>query len=567
MGRGFVPIEGALLYLLVKGVGELYRKLKLAAHSRTWTFGSAVSLSVLLTFGMGGGVDAASLADTVQYTIRTNPEVLQSAANRRAIDFELRQARGLYYPQIDLRAGVGPEWTDNTSVRGTVLARYESRVTLQQRLFDGFETQSEKERQAARIDSAASRVRERSEFLGLDAVGFYLDVLRTTAIVEQAVANVRAHRRVLGQVQERFRGGQSGIGDVHQAEARVANSEATLVTSRRNQRGAVIQFTRVVGQEPEDLVRPPMDEAALPGSSYEAVEIGLQNNPTIKLAQADVDVSKAEISATKVAFWPVANLELSASANRNLDGIHGSNNDASALVVFSYNLYRGGIDEAEKFEFVERHAESLERVADLKRRVAELVRQAWNTMVKERERLSALNDQVAADEKVVTTYRQEFQIGQRDLLDLLDSENELFNSRIRAITADYTAQFGGYRVLASMGQLLNVLGVTAIGEATGGQRDKTGRTPDARWMTSDPMAGEGTAVAAVEKKEAVTAKKPTPVAAEAATKAPDQAPAKTDAAGAAGKSVANELKVEPAAGKASPAEVATLDTVEWNNAW
>ena len=179
--------------------------------------GGAVSLSVLLTFGMVGGVEAASLADTVQYTVRTNPEVLQSAANRRAIDFELRQAKGLYFPQIDLRAGAGPEWSDNTSVNNTTMTRYESRVTLQQRLFDGFETQSEKERQAARIDAAASRVRERSEFLGLNAVEFYLDVLRTTAIVEPAVANVQAHKRILESVRTRFRCGQSGVGDVHQA--------------------------------------------------------------------------------------------------------------------------------------------------------------------------------------------------------------------------------------------------------------------------------------------------------------------------------------------------------------
>ncbi len=548
--------------LLGKGVGELSRNLKLAVRSRTWTFGGAVSLSVLLTFGMVGGVEGASLADTVQYTIRTNPEVLQSAANRRAIDFELRQAKGLYYPQIDLRAGVGPEWSDNTSVNSTTLTRYESRVTLQQRLFDGFETQSEKERQAARIDAAASRVRERSEFLGLNAVEFYLDVLRTTAIVGQAVANVTAHRRVLGAVQTRFRGGQSGIGDVHQAEARVANAEATLVSSRRSQREAVIQFQRVVGQEPDDLVRPQTDEAALPGSSFEAVEIGIQNNPTIKLAQADVDVSKAEISATKVDFWPVANLEVSGGANRNLDGIRGSNNDFSALVVLSYNLYRGGIDEAEKFEFVERHAESLHRLADLKRQVAEEVRQAWNGMTKARERLGALNDQVAADAKVVVVYRQEFQIGQRDLLDLLDSENELFNSRVQAITEDYVAQFGGYRVLASMGQLLNVLGVKSINEATGGQRDTVGRTPDWRWQTSDPMAGEGQTVAGIEKKG-----QPAPAAEKTVTTAPGQAPAAASGSGPDGKPVASELKVEPAAGQASPPEVVSLNTNEWNNAW
>ncbi len=546
----------------------MYRNLKLAARSRTWTFGSAVSLSVLLTFGMGGGVDAASLADTVQYTIRTNPEVLESAANRRAIDFELRQAKGLYYPQIDLRAAIGSEYT-KTRARdpSTTLLRSESRATLQQRLFDGFETESEKERQAARIDSAASRVRERSEFLGLSAVEFYLEVLRTSAIVEQAVANVQAHRRVLGQVQTRFRGGQTGIGDVHQAESRVADAESTLVLSQRNQRDGVIQFERVVGQAPEDLVRPALDEAALPGSSFEAVEIGIQNNPVVKLAEADVDVSKAEISATKVDFWPVANLEVSGSYNNNLDGIRGENRDASALLVLSYNLYRGGIDEAEKFEFVERHGESLERLADLKRGVAEEVRQSWNTMTKAREQVGILGREVAANVKVVSVYREEFQIGQRDLLDLLDSENELFNSRVRAITSDYVAQFGGYRVLASMGQLLNVLGVTAINEATGGQRAKIGKTPDWRWQTSDPMAREGRTVAAVEKKEAVTAKKAAPAAAEAVTTAPGQAPAKTAAAGPGGKPVTSELKVELAGGQASPPEVVTLKTIEWNNAW
>ncbi len=550
---------------LGEGVGELSRNLKLPVRSwlkeKRWTFGGAVSFSVLLTFGMVGGVEAASLADTVQHTVRTNPEILQSAANRRAIDFELRQAKGLYFPQVDLRAGVGPEWSDNTSVSNTTLTRYESRVTLQQRLFDGFETQSEKERQAARIDAAASRVRERSEFIGLGAVEAYLDVLRTTAIVEQAVANVNAHRRVLGMVRTRFKGGQSGIGDVHQAEARVANAEATLVTSRRNQRESIITFQRIVGQEPEDLVRPTLDESALPGSSYEGVEIGIRNNPTVKLAQADVDVSKAEISATKVPFWPVANLEVSASANRNIDGIRGDNQDFSALVVFSYNLYRGGIDEAEKFEFVERHAESLQRLADLKRGVAEEVRQAWNAVTKSRERLAALNDQVAADGKVVIVYRQEFQIGQRDLLDLLDSENELFTSRVSAIAADYVSEFGGYRVLASMGQLLNVLGVRSIDEATGGQRGKVGKTPDWRWQTSDPMADEGQTVAGIEQKE-----QPAPAAEKTVTTAPGKAPA-ASGSGHDGKPVASELKVEPAAGQASVPEVVSLNTTEWNNAW
>ncbi len=99
------------------------------------------------------------------------------------------------------------------------------------------------------------------------------------------------------------------------------------------------------------------------------------------------------------------------------------------------------------------------------------------------------------------------------------------------------------------------------------QRAIIGKTPDWRWQTSDPMAGEGRTVAAVEKKEAVTAKEPVPAAAEAVTAAPGQAPAKTDAVGPDGKPVTSELKVEPAAGQAGPPEVVTLNTLEWNYAW
>ncbi len=54
------------------------KNLKLPVRSwlkgKRWTFGGAVPFSVLLIFGMVGGVEAASMADTVQHTIRTNPD-------------------------------------------------------------------------------------------------------------------------------------------------------------------------------------------------------------------------------------------------------------------------------------------------------------------------------------------------------------------------------------------------------------------------------------------------------------------------------------------------------------
>ncbi len=74
-------------------------------------------------------------------------------------------------------------------------------------------------------------------------------------------------------------------------------------------------------------------------------------------------------------------------------------------------------------------------------------------------------------------------------------------------------------------------------------------------------------MAGIQEKKAVTAKKAAPAAPATVAATRVQAPAKIDAASPGGKPVTSELKVEPAAGQASPPEVVTLKAAEWNNAW
>src|SRR3546814_9312594 len=98
-------------------------------------------------------------------------------SDRLAVDEELRQGRALYYPQIDLRAETGPEFSENATVdaQGHDDGKWRHRsqasltqasLTLSQLLFDGFFADSEVERQQARVTSAAYRVGETAEFIG-----------------------------------------------------------------------------------------------------------------------------------------------------------------------------------------------------------------------------------------------------------------------------------------------------------------------------------------------------------------------------------------------------------------
>ena len=445
--------------------------------------------------GFAGQSQAASLSETIQHAVTTNPDVLQAGSNRRAIDNELNQANGLFRPQIDFEAAIGPEFSNNSTTRGraargsgdagTWMRRTTSSLTVQQKIFDGFASKSEQERQAARVDAAAARVVERTEFLALDVSQSYLDVLRNTDIVEQAVQNVENHRRIEDEVRTRVDAGESGVGDLQQAEARVASARATLVETQRDLEQSIISFRRFVGQEPDNLTRPTLNEAAIPANVDAAVETAFSQNPTLNLSRADIDVSRAELSASNASLWPTLDFELIANRNHNTDGTRGANKDVTAMMVVNYNLYRGGIDVANKHEFHERLAESRERFLHLRRLAEEEVRQSWNSMVKARARAEALADEVLANAQVVATYRQEFEIGQRDLLDLLDSENELFNARVRHLTSDYSAQFNAYRLLASIGGLVKEMNVAVIEEGAGGARGVEGTAPEWR---SEPRA-------------------------------------------------------------------------------
>ncbi|MBE7638117.1 TolC family outer membrane protein [Sneathiella sp. P13V-1] len=414
---------------------------------------------------MAAPVQAASLKDAVQATVTNYPEIAEAAANRRAIGQELEQAEGLYYPSVDLAIGAGKEWTDTNTIDDEWLTRTEGSITLTQTLIDGGFRAAEVDRQESRIDGAAYRVRERSEAIGLDTVQAYLDVLRNLEVVNLATENLEIHKRTLKEIRDRADAGQSGVGDVQQTESRVAAAEAALTETLRQLDESEIAYRRLVGEAPVNLELPSFKDDIIPDTLEDVVSIGLESNPDIRFANADVVTSEAEIRAAEANFYPTVNLELGASANNDLDGVEGHSDDFTAMVRMRYNLYRGGIDVGRQQEAMERSSESKQRKMRFERLVEEEIRQSWSILMRSQARSVSLGDQVVANGQVAATYRQEFQIGQRDLLDMLDADNELFNSRTALTTVEYAVLFAKYRLLATMGRLNSTLGVTLPEEA------------------------------------------------------------------------------------------------------
>lgn len=430
---------------------------------------SAVSLLAIMLSTSGafaaGEDNALTLQDAVSKGVETNPQFGQVANDSLATKEELSQAKGLYLPSIDFIGDTGLEHTDSPSIQDNDLWRNRASLTLTQMLFDGFSAKSEVARQKFRVESTQNRVAEVAEFVGLDIVQAYLEVLRQRDLLAIARANVDDHVKILGTIETGAQAGTVTDGDVSQASARQAQARSTVSLTEEALRQAEALFIQKVGDTPGTMALPEVPRDKLPANIEDAVREAITRSPTLAVYESDVKVAGEEYNAAGSTLYPRVELQANASVGNDLDGIEGNDNRQSVLGVMRWNLYRGGADKARQREFLYRQATAKETRAIAARQVEKDMRDTWSGMMSAAQRATYFQDQAGANEKVVNVYLDQFSLDRRTLLDVLDSQNELFVSRSNHVNALYTEMFAVFRVLALQGKLLDTIGVAKPREA------------------------------------------------------------------------------------------------------
>ncbi|QLF72016.1 TolC family outer membrane protein (plasmid) [Peteryoungia desertarenae] len=410
-----------------------------------------------------------SLQEAIQKSLQTNPQISQAAKNREAVEFELRQARGLYLPSVDLEASVGKRRLSNEST-GTLTRDYENfssadvGVTITQRLLDGGARRAGVEQQASRVDSASFRVLERSETIALQVVQDYLEYILQSKIVNVAQQNVSFHNGILADINQGIAGGALTDVDRVQGRERLEAAKARLREAQEELEATKIRFLQTVGEPIANAKMPPSMSKHLPRSLNDAIAMAKSNNPRIFTARADIDAADAGIRAARSNYAPTVDLEGRASVGNDIGGSQGNTNDVQVRVVARWNLYRGGIDQAREQEQIRRASEQRFASDQAHREVEQSVRSAWNERVSRGELSQILAAQSEQNATLVSSYGEQFKIGQRSLLDVLDAQNTRFNTSIVAETARFAAIFAEYKILAASGSLLKSMNLKPVAQ-------------------------------------------------------------------------------------------------------
>ena len=430
-----------------------------------------VWMLAILPFLLPSSVPALTVDEALVHVINTNPEIRERIENYRAVEQDREIAFSGYLPVVDVQAGIGKKRYDETIPDfGTDNYEYtEAFIRARQNLFHGFGTQNDVEQQDMRIISAEYYLMEKVSQLGLEMIDRYLEILKTRKIVDLAIENHEVHKEYYSKIKERTGSGAGTQGDMEQISGRLALSHSNVIIAKNNLLDAETNFLRIYGYDKpvrsSDFQEPNLNKTLIPKTLDEAEELTERQYPSILASQKNVKALEAGYQQAKENYYPWVDLELKQSYYDNdADTFTGSGlrdevDQTTLMLIATWNLYNGGADDALVEKSAAKMFEESDRMLNIKRLASERLRLSWAAKERLAEVRKYLKQHRDYSKKTLDAYNEEFNLGRRTLLDLLDVKNEYFTSRKAYISTYYDEILANYRVIENVGNLPNMVSV------------------------------------------------------------------------------------------------------------
>lgn len=422
---------------------------------------SALLMGVFSYSSMVIAASPETLEKIIEKAVSENPEVQASFHAYKASEFDESAAKGRYLPNLTVDQTFRNQERLTPNINNTYTPNQQSTLTLRQMIFDGLATPSE----VGRLDHVAkSRFYElqgQMQSVALDTASAYFDLLRYRRLVSYAQDNFVVHKQIFDKIKSRVDAGVGKKVDLEQATGRLALAEANLLTETTNLYDVSARFQRLVGElPPETLTEVMLTGDGLADNADQVLDAAYKQNPNILAAIENIVAVEKSVTGRKAAFMPRVDLQ-----GRKILDVNGvSRNSTLAAdtleVTASWNIFNGFTDKSN----LDSAVETLNRSHDLRDKACidtrQLVSIAYNNIKQLNEQVAYRKQHQDSIENARLAYRKQYDIGQRTLLDLLDTENEYFQARRNFTNAEMDLSTAYARTYAGQGLLLSKLGVT-----------------------------------------------------------------------------------------------------------
>jgi adhesin transport system outer membrane protein len=416
-----------------------------------------------------------TLDEAYRTVVDTNPEIRERIENYRAVEQDKTIAFADYLPVVDVQGSVGfkhvegsvdhRSYEDESSDEYTQTQAF---IRARENLFRGFATMNDVAQQDARLLSAQHSLMEKVSQLGLEMVESYLEVLKQKQIYALTVENRDTHQLYFNMIKERVEAGAGTQADMEQISGRLALAESNVKVATNNFEDAKTNFKRIYGEavDPDEMMEADINASLMPATLEEAGKTAILRYPTLMANRKNVEATQAAYQEARKNYYPWVDLEVKQTHTNNdqTDDYAwrteaGDENEFSVMLIASWNLYNGGADVAKREKALAESFNESEKMLQNQRLVFERLNYSWAAKTRIGEQLDYLRQHRDFTKKTLEAYNEEFRLGRRTLLDVLDVENEYYSSRKAYVSALYDEQLAEYRVIENVGNLPMVAAV------------------------------------------------------------------------------------------------------------
>jgi len=417
---------------------------------------AAAGLAAMVTAAAAHG---ETLREALVKTYATNPTIMGQRAQLRSLDEGVAIARAARRPQISANAGVNQNVYSSQGGFGNG-RNFNAGVEVSYPIFEGGANRNRIGAANERVFAGRAALRATEGDIFAEAVSVYMDVIRDRSIVSLNQGQVRVLETNLRATRDRFEVGDLTRTDVAQSEARLALARSNLAGAQGRLRSSEEAYRRVIGELPADL-QPPPPLPPLPRTADEAVEIALANNPDLISIAAQIRAAGRDVSVARAGRLPTVSgvsqgdyTNYLGSADQQFGGTGNANSISTAAVGVQARIpiYQGGVVGARVRQAQALRGQLLERGVETERFVVATTRAAFASYRAALEAIESNEVAVAANTLALEGTRAEQTVGTRNVLDVLNAEQELLNSQVALVTARRDAYVAGFALLNAMGR-------------------------------------------------------------------------------------------------------------------
>ena len=299
------------------------------------------------------------------------------------------------------------------------------------------------------VDRARLAWAQEEQDLITSTVSAYLDVLRSIDNLETVIAEKTALESQLEQTQQRFDVGLVPITDVLEAQASYDDVISQELDARGNLAINYEALTVLTGRA-HNAVAPLMDNypvvSPTPATADEWVNISLENSQNLGISEIAVESAEIDKSDANTPYYPT--LEARISYSGQIDGVNNSLNNVgiggnfqggSVIVTLDVPIvtFTGGSTWARRVQARHNLTEAEELMASTERNLQQSIRTTYQRVLINISQVQARLQAVRSSETALEATQAGYEVGTRNLVDVLLAERNLYNTTRNYLNTRY----------------------------------------------------------------------------------------------------------------------------------